>query len=237
MGVTLLLHIVAGGLGILSGAVALSSRKGGGLHRRSGILFVGAMLPMALTGTVIAAVRSGEGSVIAGLLTAYLVTTALTTVRPPFPGSRALHAFLMIVALALGLVSFALGLHALSTPSRAIDGIPFVIFFKFGTVALLGGLSDVRVLRSGPLQGARRLARHLWRMCFALYIASASFFLGQADELPEALRITPLLALLAFGPLLAMAYWLWRVRARARRGVEGGRGVSREPRSAARPAA
>jgi hypothetical protein len=235
MGVTLVLHVVAGSLGIVSGAVALSASKGGGLHRRSGIVFVSAMLPMALTGAVIAALGAGEASVIAGLLTAYLVTTALTTVRPPFPGSRGVDAVLMVLALALGLVSLALGFHALSTPTRALDGIPFVIFFKFATVALLAGLGDLRVRRTGLLEGGRRLARHLWRMCFALYVASASFFLGQADELPEALRVTPLLALLAFGPLLAMAYWLWRVR--PRRSARGGRRVSPEPRSAAPPAA
>jgi hypothetical protein len=97
-----------------------------------------------------------------------------------------------------------------------MDGIPAVIFFKFGTIALLCGLSDARIAWSGPLQGTRRIARHLWRMCFALYIASASFFLGQADELPAPLRITPVLVLLAFLPLLVMFYWLWRVRVRGR---------------------
>ena len=51
-------------------------------------------------------------------------------------------------------------------------------------------------------------------MCFALFIANASFFLGQADEFPQWLRIRPLLASLALFPLALMGYWLWRVRAR-----------------------
>ena len=84
----------------------------------------------------------------------------------------------------------------------------------FGTVALIAGLSDIRVVRSGPLHGPSRLARHLWRMCFALWIAAASFFLGQADELPQALRIPALLAVPPLTALLAMFYWLWRVRFR-----------------------
>lgn len=56
----------------------------------------------------------------------------------------------------------------------------------------------------------------------ALYIGSASFFLGQADEFPEALRLPALLAIPAFLPLLMMAYWLWRTRGkRAQRGIAG----------------
>ncbi len=51
-------------------------------------------------------------------------------------------------------------------------------------------------------------------MCFAFFIATGSFFLGQADEFPEPLRITALLAVLALAPLLVMLYWLWRVRSR-----------------------
>ena len=73
-------------------------------------------------------------------------------------------------------------------------------------------------------RGGVREGRHLWRMLFALYIAAASFFLGQADVLPEAIRIPALLAIPAFAPLLAMVYWLWRVLVRRR--LQGIIGVS-----------
>ena len=63
-------------------------------------------------------------------------------------------------------------------------------------------------------QGAAPIARHLWRMCFALLIAALSFFIGQADEFPPALRIMPLLALPMLIVLGALFYWLWRVRVR-----------------------
>ena len=66
-------------------------------------------------------------------------------------------------------------------------------------------------------RGGRRLARHLWRMCFALFIAAGSFFSIRervATILPEPLTTGPMRALpilLLFG---AMFYWLWRVRRR-----------------------
>jgi len=51
-------------------------------------------------------------------------------------------------------------------------------------------------------------------MCFALFIAALSFFIGQADEFPKALRTFPLLALPVVAVLVTMVYWLWRVRIR-----------------------
>ena len=61
------------------------------------------------------------------------------------------------------------------------------------------------------------MSRHLWRMCFALFIAAGSFFSIRervATILPEPFTTGPMRALpivLLFG---AMFYWLWRVRGR-----------------------
>ena len=75
----------------------------------------------------------------------------------------------------------------------------------------------IDMMRAGGYRGTRRLSRHLWRMCFALFIASGSFFLGQAQLIPKPYRNFALLAIPAFAPLVAMAYWLWRVRRRSYR--------------------
>jgi hypothetical protein len=81
---------------------------------------------------------------------------------------------------------------------------------------LLAAIGDLRAIRSGGLRGSRRLARHLWRMCFGLFIATGSFFLGQMKFIPEPVRIVPLLLVLAFAPILFLFYWMWRVRVRGR---------------------
>jgi len=47
------IHIAAGGLAIVLGAVALSVKKGGTIHRRSGLLFVGAMLVMGFSASIL----------------------------------------------------------------------------------------------------------------------------------------------------------------------------------------
>ena len=93
--------------------------------------------------------------------------------------------------------------------------------FMFGSVGVFGGLSDLRILRGGHrLQGTPRLVRHLWRMCFAMFIAVMSFFFGQAAIFPEPIRSSGILALPVVAMLAAMLYWVWRVRRkRAIRGI------------------
>jgi hypothetical protein len=204
-------HIVAGGLGLLSGFVALYAAKGARLHRASGTLFVFAMVTMAMLGTVIAVAWGPAASVNvpAGLLTTYLVITALTTVGPNRPGVRWRDACLLLVALGVAVSMLSLGVGALSRGKSMGLVIPS---FIFTTIALLGSAGDVRVLRSGPLAGAPRLARHLWRMSTALMIASLSFSVRLPRLLPRPLRTPVVYSLPTLLVLVTMLCWLWRVR-------------------------
>ena len=51
-------------------------------------------------------------------------------------------------------------------------------------------------------------------MCFALFIATGSFFIGQMKFVPAPIRFMPLLIALGVAPLFALLYWMWRVRLR-----------------------
>jgi hypothetical protein len=212
---TYLVHIVAGSLGLILGYLALYAPKGAGLHRRTGMGFVYAMLILTLTGITIALVKgvAPAVNVPAGLLTAYLVTTSLTTVRPLGPGSRALEVTAMLVAGVVAVASFSFGVEALAGGGRR-NGIPAFPFFMFGVVGLVGVAGDVGMIRSGSLRGAPRLARHLWRMCFALFIAGIAFFPRLPRLLPTVFTIPGLIAIPLLAVVVTMAYWLWRVRIR-----------------------
>jgi uncharacterized membrane protein len=211
----LLIHILAGGLALGAGAVALVAGKGARLHRRSGMLFVYAMLTMAIGGVVLAALRGAapEMNIPAGLTTAYLVVTALITVQPPSAASRRITVAAMVFGLAVGLASLALAASVLAGASGGRAGMAYPLFM-FGIVGVSAALGDVRVLRAGGVHGAARLARHLWRMCFALLVATLSFFIGQAQVFPSAIRESGLLPLPVLAVLASMLYWLWRVRGR-----------------------
>ncbi|HEY0035170.1 MAG TPA: hypothetical protein VGB66_00710 [Longimicrobium sp.] len=216
MRMTLILHIAAGSLALISGYVALYAAKGARVHRGSGAMFVYAMLAMSFFGMAIAAGRGVAPAINipAGLLCSYLVVTAMTAFRPVDAATRRLNAGAMLVAIGVSLTSLTFGFQAVANGGMR-NGMPAVPFFMFGIVALLGSAGDLRMIRSGvPPRGGARIARHLWRMCFALFIAAMSFFIGQADEFPEAVRIPLLLATPVLAPVVSMAYWLWRVRSR-----------------------
>ncbi|HTK29068.1 MAG TPA: hypothetical protein VL309_05930 [Vicinamibacterales bacterium] len=218
MPILLPVHIMAGGLAIILGATALVARKGGWLHRRAGLLFVYAMLTMGISGSTLALRQSlTNANVLGGFMSAYFVVTALTTVRPPSGAIRRVNAAALAVAIALITVELAMGTTALGRPDRAINGVPFFMLFFLATVTSLAALGDVRVMRAGALRAAPRLARHLWRMCFALFIAAGSFFSIRARVarvLPEAFTTPGMRALPILLIFVAMFYWLWRVRIR-----------------------
>jgi hypothetical protein len=215
-------HIVAGGLAVVLGFTALFVKKGGTVHRRAGMLFVYAMLVMGTTASILE-FRKGAGAtnLVAALLAIYFVGTALTTVRPPSRWTRAINVAALTVAVGLALLSIVGGVKAVSNPGLSSGRVPFrtigVMSFILATVLLLAAAGDVRIMRSGMPRGGPRLARHLWRMCFALFIAAGSFFSIRhrvAKILPEFFTTGPMRALpilLLFG---AMFYWLWRVRRR-----------------------
>jgi uncharacterized membrane protein len=200
------LHVLAGTIAILAGAVALYSAKGLKLHRTSGMVFVYVMVVMAFSGTVMAFGHPGTAlNVPAGLVTAYLVITGLRTVRPPSAGSRPFDQALMMAAFAIGAGALV---FAVSGRVRAAMAYPLVMF---ALVALFAGEGDRRMIRAGGIKGTARLRRHLWRMCTGLFIAAGSFFLGPIRRIPEPLRI-PGFRLMPIVVLVTMAYWLWRYR-------------------------
>jgi uncharacterized membrane protein len=225
---TYAIHIIAGCLGLLGGYVALYSAKGGTVHRRSGMLFVYAMLVMAVAGMTIALVRdkAPDINLPAGLITSYMLFTSLMTVRPPTIAAdrrRWLDVGAMLVALGVGVTMLAFGIEAIANGGKR-NGFPAFPYLLFATFGLLGVAGDLRMLRSGALQGRPRLARQLWRMSMALFIAVMSFFLGQADVIPKPIRVVPLLMAPPLTVLATMLYWAWRVRSRrSLRGITRGR--------------
>ena len=219
----LLVHIAAGSLALLAGFAAVFAAKGEPLHRKAGLIFVVAMVVMGLSGSLVAVLHDQPGTVIAGLLATYLTVTAMTTVRPFDGVQRRLDVAMALVGFAVAAAVLTQGFLYSAAEARP-DDAPRPVLFVFGTILSLAVLGDVRMLRAG-LRGRQRLVRHVWRMCFALFIASGSFFLGQADEFPEPLRIFPLLAVPAFLPLLLMPYWIWRVRSGRWRATRAGRAV------------
>jgi uncharacterized membrane protein len=201
-------HVVAGLTALTAGAVALFSRKGAILHRRSGLVFVYAMLVMAGTGAIMGALDGVGINVVAGSLSIYLVLSAQLAVRRPAVGAH----WVDLGTLLAGLALVAGCLMASVIDAASGEGASYLpVYVIFGLVALIASMGDARVLLANGVKGAARLTRHLWRMCFALWIATSSFFLGQSEHIPAPIRVGPVLAAPVLLVLFMLVFWLVRV--------------------------
>jgi len=210
-------HLVAGGLAIVLGAVALLSAKGRVLHRRSGKVFVVAMLTMGITGSILALRQSlTNPNALGGLMSVYFVITAWLTVQPASSAKRWASTVALIGGCAVALAWFRLGIRGVVTHPPNVDPMSIYSTFVFGGAMSLGVVGDWHVMRV-QLVGAPRLRRHLWRMCIGLLIALASFFTVPervAKILPQPFTTPVMRALPVLLVMGAMCYWLWKLRRR-----------------------
>jgi uncharacterized membrane protein len=214
----LIAHVGGGAVGLISGAVALAVRKGARMHRAAGNVFFGSMIAMAATGAAVAPfLESAQGDgkrldSIAGIFVCYLVATAWMTVRRP-PGSIGRFDIVACaIATCTTAAAFSFGLQARNSPSGLIGGFPAALYVAFGTPLALAAALDLKMIVRGGVDGASRVARHLWRMCAALFIAAASFFLGQQQVMPVAIQGSSVLFVPPILTVVLMAFWLVRVQ-------------------------
>ena len=221
----LAVHICGGTLGLASGAAALSFRKGSRWHVMAGKVFVVSMLMMAAGATCLAIQKHESGNIVGGIFTFYLILTAWWTARHTNGGASKFGWVVALIPLAIGVLNWLAGIEKISSSGPSKDGVPAGMNLFLGSVMLLAAAGDVRMLVHGGIAGTKRVARHLWRMCFGLFIASGSFFLGPANRPVRFLSSVGLrqhvfrtllrqevLLFLAVLPLLFLIYWLVRVR-------------------------
>ena len=216
----LILHIAGGLTAIAAGFTALFVRKGGRLHRKSGDVFVIAMLVMAAAGAYAAVIKSQPSNVLAGTFTFYLVASAWLTVRRKANETGRMEVGLLLVALAAGIGAVILAWQA---SHMAKHGGP-ALYVVFGLITFLSASGDIRLLIRGGVGGAQRIVRHVWRMGFALFVATGSFFLGMAGDpvarrtglratlFTAAVRKTQLPLVPVLIVVVLTIFWLFRVK-------------------------
>lgn len=204
----LFLHIAGGSVAIVSGALALAFRKGGRAHILAGNIFFVSMLVMASIGALVAPfllTEQGQPKLFdsaAGFFTLYLVVTSWLTVRRKAGtiGRAEVAAFVFASSLAAAIILVGTGRDD-----------PTGYYAMGGLIALAAAL-DLKVILNRGIAGGPRIARHLWRMCLALFVAMGSFFLGQQKVMPEVMQGSPWLSVPPLAVLAAMLFWLLRLR-------------------------
>ena len=118
------------------------------------------------------------------------------------------------LSLALGVAAFEVtfAIQAAISPTGHKYGYPPGPYIMFGTMALLAVAGDLRMLLGSGVSGIQRIARHLWRMCFAWFITSASIFLARPHLFPAIMRKSGALIFLTVLPLILLVFWMVRVK-------------------------
>lgn len=221
----LLVHICGGTVGLLSGTAAMFFRKGSPRHVLAGKVFVASMLVMAAGAAYLGVIKHQPANTGGGIFTFYLILTAWLTARRADGETSKLDWAALLIPSVLGILTWTNGIQVVRSGASSQAGVPVGMIFFMGSVQLLAATGDVRMLIRGGVLGAKRIARHLWRMCFGLFTASGSFFLGPSNRplrllsavgigqhLPRALFSTGVYLFLTVLPLVLLIFWLVRVR-------------------------
>jgi hypothetical protein len=207
------LHIAGGILALTAGALAAVARKGGRLHVRAGTCFFASMLLLGITASILEPYRTPPGSPLAGIFVCYFVATGWVAARRRDGRTGRFELAACLVALGFAAATLWSGLAG-SASTPAGRGPVFIL----AALCLLAGLLDLHAYLRRTLTPSQRISRHVWRTCIAFFIATGSFFLGQQQVLPAAVRGSLLLFMLAFAPFALMIFWLVRMRLTKRAG-------------------
>ncbi|MGA2814112.1 MAG: hypothetical protein ABSG16_22150 [Candidatus Acidiferrum sp.] len=210
---------------MLTGTAAMFFRKGSPRHVRAGKAFVASMLIMAVGAVYLGIVKDQPSNIGGGIITFYLIGTGWLTARRGEREISRMDWVALLIPLTLGILIWTNGIAVLRSGATSQNGVPVGMSLFMGSICLLAAAGDVRMLLRGGVFGVNRIARHLWRMCFGLFIAAGSFFMGPSNRplrllsavgigqhLPSALFSTGLYLFLSILPLLLLIFWLVRVR-------------------------
>ena len=203
----LIFHIIAGGIVLLCGVIALFANKGLNLHKCSGNVF---FIAMVITSISAAYLEFQLGDVpIMGTLSLYFTYTSWLTVKRKAKtvGKLEYGGFLLITVIAL--TFYKMGWDIVYNGQKLEGTLPIEGYFIFGTFAAFAAILDLILIIRGGVTGAHRIARHLWRMCIALLMALLSFL--DQDIFPETIVNAGLLWVPVVMLLLTMIYWLCRL--------------------------
>lgn len=213
------LHIGGGAVGLVSGTIAIFAAKGERLHRAAGSVFVAAMTVMAAFALVLAVVLPDPVNVFISVFAFYLIGTGWLTVRRKDGEIRLAEKYALVVGVLLLApfatlsVQLALGLPPLFKSTVPLKGAVLIAIYGFTAVLAIAAIGDIKTAFAGGISGAPRIARHLWRMCLGLTLATGSAFTnGFARFLPGPYHVPLAFFLPQFVPLLLLIFWMIRVR-------------------------
>lgn len=192
----LVLHIITGTTALVTGALAIISRKGQRLHRRGGLVFFGSMMAVAITGLFMSLLRENMFLTYISVFTFYQCYSGLRAIRNK--GMRPSVTDWLIWAVALAnsfLMVYSMNL----------------ILMVFGGISSFLVITDLRIfitaLRGQALPKLLWLSRHIGMM-LGTYIATCTAFLVVNVQYVKPVWLPWLLP--TFIGVMLIAYFNWR---------------------------
>ena len=206
------IHVAAGCIAIISGFSAMVPKKGSKWHILLGQTFFYSMLVMAGLAAFLATFfASEEINAAIGVFTLYLVLTSRWAASNRSGEVTNKDKIATVFSVALFTMFVVLSIQAWKSGKAAIDGVYVEAYYVYAVLGALAMALDIKVLIKGGVFGKQRIAKHLWRMVLALFIASGSLFLGQPQVFPEFIQSSGLLFVPVLLVVLSLFFWIVRV--------------------------
>ncbi len=173
--VLLILHIIAGAIGLCAGTINLIQQKSGQRHRVVGTIFFYAMLLVGFSAIVLAYIHPNSFLLIVGIFTIYMVGTGYRYARLRKRGKEVVPELVdWILGIGMGLT----GIVFIATGAIPLFKGHFfgIVYLVFGLISLLFVRADVVNFRGKSSFINYWQTTHLQRMIGA-YIASLTAFL------------------------------------------------------------
>lgn len=194
MSIVAQLHLLVGTCSVVAGFTSLLAKKGSGIHKLAGHVYVIAMVMLCLSGFYLSYARELQFTFLLSALSLYLVVTGWLAVNQKFLHSTIkgrleaiCSALLCLTCLVLS--AFGIGLNW-SYPSTEP---PYEAYAFIGLCTGFFVYGDMKQLRSGVHEKTSQIKRHLTRVGSSMLIATIVFFLGNNHVLPESFRTVPIL--------------------------------------------
>ncbi len=203
MSLLLVVHIICGGVGLATGAVALMLKKGSARHVRYGLIMWYTMLAMAVSGIFLSFLTEIWVLLLTALMTIYMLFTgrnALTRLSGKVNLEVKLWAGFNLLCFA---VATAAGLSIIGAGDPSGGR-----FLGLAADSFIFALLDWRLIARGEAVGVDRVIDHLWRIIGALLFGCFALFLFNPQAFPEwfiDMRFNLVPITIIFGVLI---YWV-----------------------------
>jgi len=198
--ILLFTHIIAGAIGLVSGSIILSLKKGDQFHKLLGRIFFYSMVVSMLISLPISLQKSNEFLFIIAVWTLYMLITGLRALKKTnIEKVDAWDWLITTIMMLFGIVLLSIGVIAVIKGS--FMGLVAVVF---GVISLLFVFTDVRFYRAEGKYKNQFLIIHIQRMVGAYIASFTAFIVVNNTVLPNV--VAWLLPTVIMVPLII--YWI-----------------------------